>query len=346
MAEDNTNTYTCCCCLIMIILFLGFAFLSPSSDTDSNFLAENNLSNNTLPNENVLEILNYTNITINATKLTFVYYDHNTTNFNGCYGLNYSVIEDKDGNEYMLDHAETDILGEKTNYTFKYPNGIGIVFDNNTETEIYKNMSYYYVHEIRDDNNTVIKSSGNFTLHDTSHDPEIIPDNWLFVYKNRNTTKYEGDQGLLEVYTNNTIGNKERNVRFYRDRDIIGLAYASNGTFDYKYGFKGITMNYYNYSDREPFYSTHAKSNVLYYPNGTVIELFDMEDYDLNQSQKEFITDYWGRIDDVRYKQQQNAIYDAESDLEYAYNRYNSRKSKVSYYADSRGGGIIYTPNP
>jgi hypothetical protein len=143
------------------------------------------------------------------------------------------VLTDNEDNSYMLDHATTDIFGLKTNYTFKYPGGIGLVFDNNTETEIYNSSSLYYVHELRDENNSAIKGLANFTLYDKSHEPEFIPSDWLFVYEDHESMEYEGDRGLRYAVTNNTIGNKEQDVEFSYEDQIIGLAYVANRDFDF-----------------------------------------------------------------------------------------------------------------
>ena len=90
--------------LIMIIfIFGGVLAVNASSPGDIN---DNNLVNE----DESLPIINMINTTLNEYKITFVYYDHNTTNWNGCYGLNYTVLTDNEGNKYMLVHATTDIL--------------------------------------------------------------------------------------------------------------------------------------------------------------------------------------------------------------------------------------------
>lgn len=328
-----------CCCLILLIVFV-FGGASSDNPSSTNDIITNDMDSE----EETLPILNMTNTTINTTKTTFVYYDHNTTTWNGCYGLNYTVLTDKWGNNYMLDHATTDILGEKTNYTFKYPNGIGLVFDNNTETEIYNNTKLYYVHEVSDDNDTVIKSLGNFTLNDKSHEPEFIPSDWLFVYHDHNSTEYEGDQDLWYAQTNNTVGKKEQNVHIYDEEYVIGLAYFANKDFDfYKYGINGLNLVYQERdNDNESYY--YVANSGLHLPNGTKIKTFGIEDYDLDKSQKDFITDYYNRIEDVRHKQEIDAIYEAEDDASNSYARYHesqNKKPKYSTYYGTNGYGII-----
>lgn len=309
------------------------------SSSDNSSSSTNIEINNSVPEQETLPILNMTNVTINTTKITFVYYDHNTSTFNGCYGLNYTVLGDSEGNKYMLDHATTDILGEKTNYTFKYPNGIGLIYDNNTETEIYNNTGLYYIHEVTDDNGTVIKSLGNFTLNDQSHQPDIIPDKWLFVYRDHNSTTYDGDEGLIEAITHNTIGNKEE-LHFGLDEDIIGLAYFADKDFNfYKYGLSGVNTRNNSNGDY-----CSAWGSQLRLPNGTLIRTFSIEDYGLTQKEKNFITNYENRIDEVRHKQQIDAIYDAEDQYYTDSIRYheNNKKSDYSYYVGTNGYGIIH----
>lgn len=338
---DESSSGACCCCLLVIIIFAVFImFGSSGSDSDSSDI----VVDNSLPPEETLPILNKTNITLKPSKITFVYYDHNSSKFEGCYGLNYTVLSDKNGDKFMLDHAETDILGNATNYTFTYPEGVGLVYDNNTETEIYENLGCYYVHEIRDDNGTVIKPLGNYTLNDKSHEPDIIPSDWYFVYKDHNSTTYDGDEGLICAFAVNNKNNESKLVKFYDDADIIGLAYNSP-KFDYKYGLSGIRLNDVNDSEGNSIYT--ASSRGLCYPNGTRIETFNIESYNLNRKQKDFITNYDDRIDDVRHKQEIDAVYDAE-DMYYSdyvrYNEYSKDKSKFSYYLGSGGSGVIYTP--
>lgn len=324
-----------CCCLLIIIVFIFGGGVSENSSSTSDIVA-----NDLVAEEESLPLINMTNVTLNDYKMSFVYYDHNSSKFNGCYGLNYTVLTDNEGNSYMLDHATTDILGEKTNYTFKYLNGVGLVFDNNTETEIYNQSHLYYVHEVRDDNNSVIKSRGNFTLHDKSHEPQIIPDGWLFVYTDHNSTTYEGDEGLTEAITHNKIGNHEE-LHFVLDEDIIGLAYVSDKTFDFRYGLSGINTEYLEF--KEPPYYT-AWGVGLCYPNGTKIDTFSIEDNYLIQKQKDFITNYDNRIGDVRHKQEIDAIYEAEDD---AYNEYISysesqnSKPKTGFYYGTNGYGVM-----
>jgi len=338
LADDNTTGVICiCCCLIILIFGVIGMFSSDSSSSSSDIVV-----NNTVPEKESLPILNMTNETINVSKINFVYYDHNSSKFNGCYGLNYSVITDTNGTKYMLDHAETDILGEKTNYTFKTEDGFGITYDNNTETDIYKELGYYYIHELRYANGSIIKSLGNFTLNDQSHQPDIIPDEWLFVYTDHNSTTYEGDEGLKEAVTHNTIGNHEE-LHFVFERDIIGLAYESNKQFDYKYGLSGIETNYIDWAE-PPYYT--AWGDGLCYPNGTKITTFDIKSYNLIQKQKDFITNYYNRIDDVRHKQELDAIEEAEDDYYTSSVRYkeSNKKSNYGYYFGSNGYGLVYTP--
>lgn len=339
MAEKDSGGIYPLCCLLILIIFIGALFLNGGGSTTTNEIVSD-----TTPEPNGLDILNYTNITIKPSKVTFFYYDHNTTKYNGCYGLNYTILTDSEGNNYMLDHAESDLLAEKTNNTFTYKNGIGLVYDNNTDTEIYKTLGYYYVHEIRDDNQTVIKSVANFTLDDTSHEPEIIPGDWLFVYYDHNSSKYEGDEGLYYAVFNNTIGNKEENITIFTESKIIGLAYYSNGDFDmYRYGFKHLNLKFYNNSGHS-HYAVMDTYESIELPNGTRIKIFSIEDDKLTQDQKDFITNYESRIDDVRHKQQLDAIDRAAYDIESSYRHYSKPSSHYSYYSGTNGVGVIYTP--
>lgn len=348
MAEGSTETIAICCGLI-ILFIVALGLFSPDSTTSTSTISVNN----SVPEEETLPILNMTNITINPTRITFVYYDHNTTTFNGCYGLNYTVLTDNDGNNYMLDHATTDVLGEKTDYTFKYPGGIGLVFDNNTETQIYNQSGLYYVHEIRDDNGTVIKSLENFTLNDKSHEPTFIPTNWTFKYHDHNSTEYEGDDGLWEAVTSNAIGNHEQEVRF-SDDIVIGLMYYSNNSTDfYKYGFNG-----YGFDDLETHRVNGTTMNGYYdhgyylsrfdpqLPNGTIIKSFNIESNYLTSAEKDFLQNYQSRRDEFLKQQEINAIYEAEDDY-YTHNikyQEKNKKSGRSYYYGTNGYGVIYNP--
>lgn len=306
---------------------------------------------NDLPEEDSLPILNMTNVTLNPSKINFVYYDHNSSVFEGCYGLNFTVLTDEFGNSYMLDHATTDIFGEKTNYTFKFPDGLGLVFDNNTETEIYNQSQLYYVHELRDGQGNVIKSLGNFTLHDKSHEPTFIPTNWTFVYVDHNSSTYEGDEGLSEAVTGNAIGNHEQNVRF-SDEIVIGLMYYSNNSTDfYKYGFNG-----FGFDDLENYHVNGTSTNGYYdhgyylsrfspnLPNGTEIRSFNIETKYLSSAEKDFLQNYQSRRDEYLNQEEINAIYDAQDDELASYERYQEEKGskhKYSTYYGTNGYGII-----
>ena len=348
MVEDNKGigiAGMCCCFLIVVVLFFGLLGGNNSS-TSAEIVVDDNL-----PEEETLPILNMTNVTLNASKITFVYYDHNSSVFEGCYGLNYSVLSDKLGNSYMLDHATTDIFGERTNYTFRYPNGIGLVFDNRTDTEIYNRSQLYYVHELRDDNGEVVKPLGNFTLYDKSHEPTFIPTNWTFVYIDHNSTRYEGDDGLSEAVTANAIGNHEQNVRF-SDEVVIGLMYYSNNSTDfYRYGFNG-----FGFDDLENYHVNGTSANGYYdhgyylsqfspsLPNGTEIRSFNIETNYLSSAEKNFLQDYLNRRDEYLKRQEINAIYDAEDDEYNEYIRYNenqNNKHRYSTYYGTNGYGVI-----
>lgn len=340
MAEDNSSTGAIfvCCCLLIIIVFVFGALSGENDSSTTNIEVDNSISEN-----EALPIINMTNQTIKPSKIIFIYYDHNSTKFEGCYGLNYTVMTTKDGTSFMLDHAETDILGEKTGYTFKYPNGTTVVYDNNTDTQIFNDTGCYYVHEIRDDNNTVIKSLGNFTLYDKSHEPEIVPSGWNFVYEDHNSSKYDGDLQLEYAQTNNTVGDKQEDIRFYTTADVIGLAYFSNKSFNYKYGLSGIELTYVNGSSGSYY---RAVNRGLCLPNGTKIGTFCIDGYGLTQDQKNFITDYDGRIDEIRHKQEIDAYYDAQDMAYEDYLNHEERKdskSHRSFFASTNGYGIIYS---
>lgn len=324
-----------CCCLWIVIFFIA------GGSSPDNVSSSTDIVVNETPEEPSLPILNMTNITINASKVTFIYYDHNSSDWNGCYGLNYTVLTDEKGNNYMLDHATTDVFGEKTNYTFRYPDGVGLVFDNNTETEIYNRSGLYYVHELRDDRDNVVKSLGNFTLYDKSHEPEIIPGDWLFVYGDHNSTTYDGDEGLKMAVTHN-MSDKNEEIHFREVKDIIGLAYYADRDFDfYKYGLSGLYVGQYRDTEENTYY---VFGDSLCLPNGTGIKSFDIWDHNLIQKEKDFITNYNNRIDEVRHKEQLNAIRDAEDENFDNYLRYQeSQKSKTRYstYVGSNGYGVI-----
>lgn len=332
MADDGLCMGACFgCCVILVLFALLGGFSGDNDDSQTNIAVDNSL-----PQQSTAPLLNLTNETIKPKNITFVYYDHNSSKFEGCYGLNYTVLQDKNGKKFMLDHAETDILGENTNYTFKYSKGIGISYENNTKTEIYNQSKLYYVHELRDDNNTVIKEVGNYTLNDDSHQPQVIPDGWLFVYTDHNSTKYEGDEGLSYAVTHNK-SEKHEELHFVMEEDVIGLAYESNKKFDFDYGLSGIDTNYVEGGN---YYTIWGRG--LQYPNGTSIKTFDIESYNLIQKQKDFLTNYDNRIDEVRHKQEIDAIYEAEDDAYTSYVRYKeNNKHNNYYYFGSNGAGVI-----
>lgn len=332
-----------CSLLVVTIAVSGCVTDNPSSGS------ADVITDETIPEEESLDILNMTNVTVDSPEITFVYLDYNTTNFNGCYGLKYSVITDNDGNNYMFDHATTDILGEKTNYTFRYPHGMTMVFDNNTRTEIYNNTGLYYVHELQDENNSVIKSLKNFTLNDKSHEASFIPKDWTFVYYDHNSSQYEGDDGLSEAVISNAIGNHEENVRL-SDEIVIGLMYYSNNSTDYyRYGFNGFGFDnledfrvngtsvngYYDHG----YYLSRFNVNL---PNGTEIRSFNVETKYLSPGEKNFLQDYQNRRDEYLMQENINAIYDAADDISSrTTGNSESQKNKHSIYYGTNGYGVV-----
>lgn len=350
MREDNSLvTKVICCCLLILTIAVSGCITSDSSTTSTDVSM-----NDSLAQEETLPILNMTNVTLKSTRITFVYYDHNSTTFNGCYGLNYSVVTDNESNSYMLDHATTDILGENTNYSFNYPNGMTFIFDNNTQTEIYKESGLYYVHEVRDENNTTIKSLANYTLNDKSHYPTFIPTDWTFVYIDHNSTEYEGDDGLSEAVTSNAIGNHEENVRF-SDELMVGLMYYSNNSTDYyRYGFNGFGFDnledfHVNGTSINGYYDHgyYLSNQNIHLPNGTEIRSFNIETKYLSSGEKDFLQNYQNRRNEHLMQEQTNAIYEAEDDYISSYGRYSeSQKNKHdrSIYYGTNGFGVVYTP--
>jgi hypothetical protein len=104
-------------------------------------------------------------------------------------------------------------------------------------------------------------------------------------------------------------------------------------------------MEFKAYNDKGDgtYYVAHSNMHI---PNGTRIKSFDIRSYGLNQSQKDFLTDYYDRIDDVRHQQEINAIYGAQDEAydDYVrYMEYQNSKPKNSYYV---GTNCMVTLDP
>lgn len=348
MADNNSGCGGIC--IIFIIIFILATFTAGNGNhTQTNITNETQVGNEEKTNLVSDSLVNATNKTFNPIKITFVYYDMNTTYWKGCYGLNYTILTDEDNNEFLLDHAQTDILGNATDNTFRYPEGISILYENNTETELYNQTGYYYIHEIRSDNGTVIKSADEYTFDDKSHMADFIPSEWVYLYADEDdqgtylTSEYKGDILLRGAYTNNTIG-PEKDV-FFPPKYVIGLMCYADGDMDlYKYGFNKSSLNL----DSEGHTVGYSQSNtVICLSNNTTVPAFTIETKGLTDKQKSYITNYDERIDEIRQEQQTTDIINAIDDADYDQQRaiINSRpKSSYGYYYSPRGGyGYSYS---
>ena len=332
-------------CLLFLVLFIVTMVAMNFTDTQTDITNKTEVKHE---ESNPADLLvNATNKTFNPTKITFVYYDMNTSNWKGCYGLNYTILTDDYNNKFLLDHAETDLLGNDTNYTFRYPEGISILYENSTETERYNQTGYYYIHEIRSDNGTVIKSLQQDTFDDKSHIADFIPSGWVYSYRYEDqagtyyTSEYKGDILLHGAYTNNTVG-PERDV-FFPARYVLGLMCYANGNMDlYKYGFVKSSLHL-NDEGNAVGYSSDKSIQLT---NGTQIYSFDIETKGLTDKQKSYITNYDERIKEVRQKQSTNEIVNAIDEADYDQQKasINSRpKSSRGYYYSPNGYGYSYS---
>ncbi|MBE6493537.1 MAG: hypothetical protein E7Z84_02870 [Methanosphaera stadtmanae] len=334
-------------CILFLIVFVGMLITTAIVNH-----TENNITDNTQVAEETKSVydslVNATNKTFNPTKITFVYYDMNTTNWKGCYGLNYTLLTDEDNNKFLLDHAQTDILGNATDYTFRYPEGISILYENSTETEQYNQTGYYYVHELRSDNGTVIKSAQDNTFNDKNHIADFIPSGWVYEYTNEDksgtylTSAYKGDILLKGAYTNNTIG-PERDV-FFPAKYVIGLMCYANGDMSfYKYGFDKDSLR----MDSEGHVGYGGSGSYIYLSNGTHVTAFDIETRDLTDKQKSDITNYDERIKEIRGEQANKdilkAIDEADYDQQKAIINSRPKSSRGYYYSPSGGHGYSYS---
>ena len=334
-------------CMLFLFLFLVTTIAINFTDTETDIANKTDITPEEKSNLVSDSLVNATNKTFNPTEITFVYYDRNTSNWNGCYGLNYTILTDEYNNKFLLDHTETDLLGNDTNYTFRYPEGISILYENSTETEKYNQTGYYYIHEIRSDNGTVIKSVEHDTFDDKSHIADFIPSGWLYSYRYEDqggtylTSEYKGDILLYGAYTNNTVG-PEKDV-FFPARYVLGLMCYADGNMDlYKYGFVKSSLNLNDEGDTVGY----SSDKFIQLTNGTIIYSFDINTKGLTDKQKSYITNYYERIDEVRQEQSTNEIINAIDDADYDQQKasINSRpKSSQGYYYSPSGYGYSYS---
>ncbi|WP_302291044.1 hypothetical protein [Methanosphaera stadtmanae] len=178
-----------------------------------------------------------------------------------------------------------------------------------------------------DDSSTdTVASVINNTTDDTIKPIDFNPTNFTFIYSNSNTSKYKGDLGLKYAYCTNSIDNT---TCLLLKEYVRGLAYASNGTFEFK---DNLSMVPAPHSRNDSNYTV----NEIYYSNGTLIEKLLIEDEDLTLEEREYFQDYEGQKEAYYNKKQQDKL-DAIEDRQFdEYNYQTSPKTQR---------GIIYGPN-
>lgn len=166
----------------------------------------------------------------------------------------------------------------------------------------------------------------------------ITPTDFIFVYNDKNTTKYDGDAGLEYSTFNDT--NTGSTYRMNKDL-TRAIAYTTKGKFDLKDGFN---LTRYR-SSGENYYTPDSETITL--NNGTKIEALHIYD-NLTLEQEKYFVDYEEQL--YRYIQEQrlkdidrdtaSAVeWDSELDVQ---NRISSKESGGSFRGISSRGSYIY----
>ena len=174
---------------------------------------------------------------------------------------------------------------------------------------------------------------------DPDNKQEIIhvkASDFLFVYKDRVSTKYEGDTGLeYSMFVDTLTG-----YYYHVDKSLTrGIAYATKRKFDIK-DFSLKRMCY----PGDKFYSIFFNNITL--DNGTVIESLTISE-ELTNEQKKYFDNYDEQLyryyEDKKVQELEDAndyldAIDSETRIQ---NKINSKKGG-SYYGYSSKGGYMY----
>lgn len=168
----------------------------------------------------------------------------------------------------------------------------------------------------------------------------VVPTDFVFVYKDKNSSEYEGDANLYYSTFNDTLTG----CTYHVDRDLTrGIAYKTNSKFDLKDGF-----NITRWRDLYDTYYT-IYDNKIILNNGSIIQGLSVAD-DLTPEEKMYFNDYdtqlykyyedkkLQKMDDI---ESWNARMDAELDVQ---NRIalNKKEKSGSFSGYSSRSGYIY----
>lgn len=174
---------------------------------------------------------------------------------------------------------------------------------------------------------TISASTDDLTIEYTQHDLNIS--NITFIYKDTNTTQYQGDQGLDGAIIKNSLDNKT----YYISVNLVrGLAYKTQKTFNFDQPLKAEAH------DGNGSYDYYVET--LAYQNGTKIRPLSISDDDLTQEEKTYFDDYEDQKQDYYHKQdelaQRSAAVDEMSEIKH------QNKPRNYYYSNYGYGGYVH----
>lgn len=174
---------------------------------------------------------------------------------------------------------------------------------------------------------TISASTDDLTTQYTQHDLDMS--NITFIYKDTNTTQYQGDQGLDGAIIRNSPDNKT----YYIPVNLVrGLAYKTQRTFNFDQPLKAEAH------DGNGSYDYYVET--LAYQNGTKIRPLSISDDDLTQEEKTYFDDYEDQKQDYYHKQddlaQRSAAVDEMSEIK------TQNEPKNYVYFGNRYGGYVH----
>lgn len=174
---------------------------------------------------------------------------------------------------------------------------------------------------------TTTASTDDLTTEYTEHDLDMS--NITFIYKDSNTTQYQGDQGLDGAIIKNNLDNKT----YYITNDLVrGLAYKTQKTFSFDQPLKAEVH------EGNGSYDYYVET--LTYQNGTKIKSLSISDDDLTQEEKTYFDDYEDQKQNYYHKQddlaQRSSAVDEMSEIKH------QSKSKNYFYTNYGHGGYIH----
>lgn len=170
----------------------------------------------------------------------------------------------------------------------------------------------------------------------------VVASDFVFVYSDGITDKYEGDLGLEYALFNDTLTGDCYNVS---KNFVRGIAFVTDRKFD----IKNFSFEYVKYINDDTRYITDKFDDInITLDNGTVIKPLSI-DMDLTPRQKKYFDDYDTQLRSYYDNQIIDALNDnafwaghLDSEISVSNRIASNKKSSGSFYGYTSGGGYMY----